>query len=219
MSGGVLIGNPQACPTGTACQESTGICIGTGNYECDGKNITFECTGIGNFPDPFTCRSYYMCAPEAVDPIRVPCPNGYAYDPFTGQCSKKLEDPTKCPGTVPICTSAGQRGRVEGSTGFYYVCVPSADIPNTYVPQIYSCPFNYYYNGNNCVDPTPRVVDAQGKCLVKGNFYYPGDCQKHRDCASVGAVPIVRSCASAYRFDPIEQKCVHFDCSNYYLYN
>lgn len=222
MINGELLESIEACPSGTSCQESTGVCVGSGTYECSpGDLAPFKCPSIGIYPNPFNCRSYYMCSFETerdISSVEILCPNGWAFDPFTGRCSKKIENPPKCDGLVPICSSEGERGQIKGSTGFYYQCVKSNE-GDYIVPEIRACAFNYYFNGTNCINPTPTVVDSQGRCVAKGNFYFPGDCQKYRDCGSIGAVPTVRPCASAYRFDPIEQKCVHFTCSNYYLFN
>lgn len=210
------------CPTGTSCQNSVGSCRPSGNYECDdASQYLFKCYGPGVFPDPFNCNTYHTCIFNGgvLQDIKSTCPVGYYFNTFTGRCGIRLEDPKKCPSPVSICSNSGKSGSVDGNKGIYYLCTEGYIGTNFhYLPEIFACPFNHYFNGTQCLDPTPIVVDQQGKCVEAGLFQYPENCQMYRQCNATGSYPDLKTCTNTtQRFDAIERKCIEFDCPYYHV--
>lgn len=206
----------QECPPGTTCQESTGQCGTSTHYECDddGHYAYFNCHAIGVFPDPFNCRKYYMCNKHLVH-LEAQCSNEYAFDPSTNRCTRKIKDMDRCLSPVPVCHNSSQIGPIEGNPNTYYRCKRVDGIDgNIFVPELYACLDNQYFNGVVCVDITPDVEDQNGNCLKEGNFYYPNNCAWYRECPSRGSKPVTRSCPDHNKFDPKEGKCIPLECSN-----
>lgn len=208
------------CATGLSCRNSTGQCVSTGNYECSlNSTITLPwCLGIGMFPNPYNCNEYYMCSTSSGPATPEKCSANYAFDSSTGRCSKKLESGSRCASDIPICTTAGQTGNIASFPNLFYRCTQKTiEGVGWLVPEIYPCPNNYYFNGAQCVNPTPNVITSSGNCIAKGVFYFPGDCEKYRECATIGVLPAVKTFTSPNRFDPVLGKCVRYECSKHYF--
>lgn len=217
LGGGSWIEDKTTCSKGESCRDSTGQCESIGNYECSlpdppNPSTEFKCHGVGLFPSPFNCNEFYECTGEN-GAFKV-CPENYAFDAYTGRCSKKLENKASCKSQIPICRNSGQKGNLTSNPNMFYLCTTRDDL---LIPEIYSCEHNFYFNGETCVDPTPDVVDEDGKCIKKGLFYFSGDCKKYRECTAAGVKPAERTCTSPTRFDPTVSKCVSYDCSKGYI--
>lgn len=207
----------QYCPTGTTCVNSTGQCGVSTHYECDGDYLFSYCHGLGIFPDPFNCKKYFMCDSD-LDKASGECRGGYAFNPSTYRCDRKLKDMNQCLSPVPICHSLSQMGPVEGSPGIFYRCNREylGDDYHFY-PELYACPDNQHFNGNICVETTPDVEDQFGNCLKEGLFYHPDNCAWYRECAAKGVSPVNRICPENNKFDPIKGNCIPFSCTNCHI--
>ncbi|KAJ3631692.1 hypothetical protein MTP99_012806 [Tenebrio molitor] len=49
----------------------------------------FVCEREGSFANPNSCRQFYICFHNEMDPIEVTCPKGFAFDSDEGKCSRK----------------------------------------------------------------------------------------------------------------------------------
>lgn len=208
----------QVCPGGTTCIDSTGQCGISTHYECDGSYpASISCHGEGVFPDPSNCKKYYMCDEEQVMTYGE-CRGGSAFNPSTNRCDKKIKDMNRCLSPLPICYNLTQTGAVEGNPNIFYRCKRVyVDDENHFYPEIYSCPDNYHFNGNICVETFPDIEDQGGNCVQAGLFYHPDDCTWYRDCPAKGVSPVTKLCPENNRFDPIKGKCLSFGCENCHI--
>lgn len=180
----------------------------------------FTCRGPGVFPDPYNCRKFHTCvfSGSVLKDITSECADGYAFNPYTGRCGIRLEDPRNCSSSVPICTSPGKSGPIGNYPGIFYLCVEGfiGFYPH-YLPELFACPSNQYFNGSSCLDPTPIFLDKEGKCIEKGMFHYPSSCKLTTVCGSIGSEPIVVSCPPNMKFDQIKRECAPLTCADYHL--
>lgn len=180
----------------------------------------FNCRGPGVFPDPYNCRNYHTCVFSGgiLKEIESKCDDGYAFDPYTGRCGIRLEDSNKCSSSVPICTNAGKSGPIGNYPGIFYICVDGfIGFYKHYLPELFACPANHYFNGSTCRDPTPIFLDYNGKCMEKGDFYDSNSCNFMKVCESVGSDPVIVSCGPNKKFDQINRECVPLTCADYHL--
>lgn len=156
-----------------------------------------------------------MCKQDLYDHQGM-CSSEYAFDPSVNRCSKKIKDMDRCLSPVPICRNSTQTGPIEGNPNIYYRC--KRDLVGNeeyeYVPILYACPENQYFNGVICMELTPDVVDQNGNCLKEGNYYHPENCAWYQECPARGNKPVTRSCPEYNKFDPKVGKCIPLTCSN-----
>ncbi|XP_077289569.1 uncharacterized protein LOC143913564 [Arctopsyche grandis] len=204
---------------GTTCLENTGKCTSQTNLKCNSSvtEYEFSCHQVGLFPDPFECQKYHLCT-ETTEKSVVPkpqtyeCPQGYAYNPLTTMCSKKIVNATTdCKPLIVPCDGPGQSGGVQSHPNMYYLCLPSEN--KLYYPQLYLCPNGWEYFNDNCFDPYPPTgLDQNGKCIATGLFFNPADCKRYFQCPSVGGSPVSYQCTVGTKFDFKQKRCVEFTC-------
>lgn len=205
------------CNGQLSCLESTGRCTTQENIECDSNIVgyKFNCYQPGLFPHPFNCSKYFMCIKEngLLDqkPIELECKNGFGFNPLSTLCNKKV-DVGKCEKLVQPCKNQIASGYIPGNPSLYYVCLPTSNI---YFPQIFACPFNFEFNGEECVDPTPTNGLENGKCKTVGKFYNPFDCKGYVECKTIDGDPVYKKCILGLVFDHKTKKCVEFACWKY----
>ncbi|XP_077301102.1 uncharacterized protein LOC143921592 [Arctopsyche grandis] len=204
----------EKCAGLQTCLETIGKCTLQENIECD-KNIVdykFECFQPGLFPHPFNCSKYFMCIKEngLLDhtPIELECKNGFGYNPLSTLCNKK----EICEKLIQPCKNQFDSGYIQENPSLYYVCLPTDRV---YYPQIFVCPFNYEFNGEECVDPTPKNGLENGKCKAIGKFYNPSDCKGYIECTIIDRNPVYKKCVLGLVYDHKTEKCVEFSCWKY----
>lgn len=199
---------------GRSCRDDTGYCENEGNYNCiNSEPERVQCQSEGNFPDPYDCKKYFICVlkPDGeFDKYTRECSGSYVYDPFIKKCEKKVE---KCASSVSICNSELESGPISGNLNIFYKCIrANVTVGYNYVPQMYDCPENFFYNGTSCVDREFTGLGDNKKCIEIGRFPSADSCYHYNTCGTIGGEPLVRACGVDYRFSPITKLCQKLDC-------
>ncbi|KAL0268277.1 UNVERIFIED_CONTAM: hypothetical protein PYX00_010284 [Menopon gallinae] len=152
----------ESCGEGESCIENKDKVVCEKPAE---KELRFECSGPGEFPDPKDCSKTYICKSKEGKPSEVcNCVTDHNVYPTEGLFCV----PGNCPRKDITCEE-GKQGHFElltgGKTSFYYYC-KSADVVTVYggVETLVNRLFNFFMlrgmtNGKNCVpyeDPTTK---------------------------------------------------------------
>uniref|UniRef100_A0A182MXN2 Chitin-binding type-2 domain-containing protein n=1 Tax=Anopheles dirus TaxID=7168 RepID=A0A182MXN2_9DIPT len=198
-------------------------------------NLTELCKGVrfGAFPHPTDCRQYVMCV--LWNPVVVPCPTGYVYQPEVQFCVQ--ESQYQCPlGTTPSPAVTTTTTMEPTSTPAVCVGLPSwesffcegvrrAFAPNpmnctqyfscqTDPPRNHGCPAGTLFN-DLYQDCLPREAGTcamagvdPGFCAARpdGSYAHPFLCNRFVTCVR-GQVRL-ESCPPFYVFDPAVSYCV-----------
>ncbi|KAL0268280.1 UNVERIFIED_CONTAM: hypothetical protein PYX00_010287 [Menopon gallinae] len=118
----------ESCGEGEICIENKDKVVCEKPAE---KELRFECSGPGEFPDPKDCSKTYICKSKEGKPSEVcSCPPHHFVYPTEGLFCV----PGSCPRKDITCEE-GKQGHFEllagGKTSFYYYC-KSADVVTVY---------------------------------------------------------------------------------------
>lgn len=142
------------CPSGQTC--NAGQCTDKPNFECSGaSDVAFPCTAVGVFPNPSSCRSYFVCIKDGektFKPSKTECVGDYAYDPITTYCKFPIAKNGTCPvaSSVPLCQTLGQTGALSNKSIFYICLKIDATKPNVLYPKLFLCANGKTYANGRC---------------------------------------------------------------------
>lgn len=143
----------QTCSPGESCLRSA--CTSDRNPRCE-PELPFPCNDIGVFPNPYLCRIYHFCVPNAGQLVnyRVECDGSFGYHAGTTFCQNRLddyvcsEDELEFP--VDLCLNPGQTNALPDNESIYYICAPfNATHPVLY-PFLFVCPHGGRYWNYEC---------------------------------------------------------------------
>ncbi|XP_049784529.1 uncharacterized protein LOC126187473 [Schistocerca cancellata] len=143
----------EECEEPLKCNQQQGTCV-NGTSSCETVTSTIQCNALGMFPDPYDCTAYHICPVVGEESVRAKCESGYAYNPNTTLCSKKLTDDV-CTNLPIECTGLGETNVFPGNANIYYICV--ADDDENLYPSLYRCEHGGVYSPDSytCSDSPP----------------------------------------------------------------
>jgi hypothetical protein len=178
-TGGIPIPCPTTQPYCLVNTDGTGKCSEKVAGGCPTIPPTFQCTGVGYYPDPANCRVYYNCYKNATDgsikPEALYCPSGYVFDPNSASKMYCLYTSvaSRCV-TVTGCAGATSTKNIAmnylSNTQFVAMCIPGAD------PLIWQCATGTKVNLAN-IPPTCEYI-----CKAPGLFENTLDKYSYWDC-------------------------------------
>jgi hypothetical protein len=123
-------------------------CLVTQNPSCP-EGSTLVNLGDGNM----VCRRIYNAAPTPCGTLACDTANGYAYNPDTGKCEKKVLSQPCQPGYIFVNTDDG-KGK----------CVPPGG------EGILICPEGYTYDGRNCKKITTTSASSSSSTTCRADI-------------------------------------------------
>lgn len=143
------------------------------------------------------------------------CNGSQAFDTFVKKCLGEFKNEGHCISPVSICRGDFDSGPVAGNANLFYICLrENVTVGYNYVPQIYECPEDFYFDGTSCVDPDYSGLNENNTCIELGRFA-TNRCDYYNECTSIGVEPILRSCGGdAFKFDPKTKSCLRLNCEN-----
>lgn len=160
---------------------------GVAGYTYEGSCVP-DCTGIANdvnIADPRNCNRYYTCQDEIPNAIPHECLESEYFNVEQGSCVTGSCSDSPC---IPKCkfesTTPGYLAhRTDCNKYYLYDTIGN--------PVQFSCPSNYYFNGEDCVaDPNeccdPCLVFCESQDI---NVAEPLDCSRFYHCRANNYFP------------------------------
>lgn len=127
----------EECSSDTMCNAASMSCVEPAQSDCHVVDTGFRCHATGYLPDPYNCTVYHLCLSVEQSPFLTGvCPDGWAYDPLTTDCSLTHLDRVCTEGPVPACGHVGQIGAIPENPHIYYICT---SLDGRVVPILYKC--------------------------------------------------------------------------------
>lgn len=161
------------------------------------NNPDFTCTGLGYYPNPFDCTSYYFCSLSSdktqyvANPYK--CPSGNVFTPSSASyCIRRNTIISNC--VTVNCGTTNSSKYVQLQYGFnkqyYALCAPDSTLPIPIV-YVFVCPTNSLPN----IDAKPPKCSYN--CWRTGFFQNSLDRSKYFECYL----------NNNWRFESIERRC------------
>ncbi|KAG4077128.1 hypothetical protein HA402_016115 [Bradysia odoriphaga] len=177
----------------------TPSCAATPPEECPDKVSNFQCTGVGNYPDPANCKIYHNCYMEnsEIKEETISCPPGYVFDPNSAskQFCLYTSTPSKCV-TVTGCDGTTTKNipiNYTNNAQFVALCLPAPE-----QPLIFQCPTGTKPN----LDDLP--VSCTFTCKTEGQFAYTPDRTYYYECRFDSAKKLystLKPCPAGHEFE------------------
>ncbi|KAL7034808.1 hypothetical protein ACKWTF_008106 [Chironomus riparius] len=193
----------QISDDGDYCTESCG------STNSNNNNPDFTCTGLGYYPNPYDCTSYYFCSLNSDKTQFVAtlynCPSGNVFSPSSATyCTRKNIIINNC--ITADCGRTNSSKYIQLQYGFnkqyYALCAPDATLP-TPIVYVFVCPTN----------SLPKLNTNPPKCSYTcwraGFFQNNLDKSKYFECYwnNLRLESIERRCPSGSTFDATVSQC------------
>lgn len=204
----------ETCGEDEFCNQLTGTCskeISSCNNNSD--DVNFACKTEGLFPDPFNCHKYYLCyKPQGnrqVVAVKLNCPNGYAFNVHTSDCSL-TDDDIVCSQQFE-CARAGEMHAWPMNDNIFYICVKQE---NGLYPSLARCEKGYVFKHTACVKDDGSEI-RPGEPVMTSTTLRPDVCLKSM------RYPDDRDCHRYYYCAGPGEKALHYQCpiGSYYKIN
>lgn len=190
-----------SCSTVDTCATSQG-----------GAGSPFQCTGLGYFPNPSNCSSYYFCSLNADKTEYVPtlfnCPNGNVFSPSSGSYCTRYNSwlnnckTVNCANALKNVTQSYVKITYGLSQQYYALCITGGDPSN---PLIFVCPANTVPN----ISGFPATCEY--RCWRTGFFENTLDSSRYFECYLNNFLryeSVERTCPQGSSFDSGRSECV-----------
>ncbi|XP_001846753.2 uncharacterized protein LOC6036755 [Culex quinquefasciatus] len=184
--------------TGAVCQKTPD----PAEASCAQAKPAFTCTGIGFYPDPYSCQVYHFCSAQGAPPQDYDCPEGYKFSSKTSGC---VAQAGKCP-TV-TCPSAPAATSIylpyPDDTQFYVYCTYDTTVtPTKVTPLMFSCGLGSAYN--------PMTDQCEYKCMKEGNFVDTANPRQYYQCYLMAGKLVYKDkiCKADEKFSVPDNACV-----------
>ncbi|XP_070498242.1 uncharacterized protein [Chironomus tepperi] len=199
-------GNNSLCKVSESGDYCTGSCGGDVTID---DNPAFVCTGLGYYPNPYDCNSYYFCSLSSdkteYTATLYNCPSGNVFSPTSATyCTRKNLIINNCITVNCGATNSSKYIQIQYGLNkqYYALCAPDATL-STPIIYIFVCPKNTLPSLN---DKTPKCTYT---CWRTGFFPNSLDSSKYFECYwnNWKLESMERRCPSGASFDATTSQC------------
>ncbi|KAL1394366.1 hypothetical protein pipiens_012009 [Culex pipiens pipiens] len=184
--------------TGAVCQKTPDASIA----ECAAGNANFKCTGVGFYPNPYSCQIYHYCSGPGAVPENYDCPTGYRFSSKAGACALS---------NIPCPTFSCKADNVDtlyqtlpADTQYYVYCaydraVTPAKLMDTFV---FSCGQGATFS--------PTAGKCVFTCPKDGLFVNSANPTQYYQCYLMNYRYVYKDlvCAVDQKFDEAQRRCI-----------
>ncbi|XP_052129911.1 myrosinase 1 [Frankliniella occidentalis] len=171
---------------------SNGACVSTpADLSCvlpPPASFDFKCSGDGYFPDPSSCRRYWLCVGGSA--FRYDCAAEAVYSHARADCVFS----TDVPCSTAACDGPSYQPYAQ-SLEIYFYCKDAVNAN----AEVAACPPNH-------------VVDSTGHCVLTctsaGRLPVESNGTMYYECSKTFSKPFLRACPSGSTFNVEKQRCV-----------